>query len=191
MPSTLSNPRVFGVPGLKKRTRKAFGIRKKEKDNDSTWVPFIWCKFQHMICMSVASRDAAAAPESEWAVLGSVIYCLWHCFFSHEANSAEIIYKCENTAEFKWLLIEPLALWVFLEIDRKWLQLNLLQSVRVEFVSEWVPNWWYDFPNCEYLFYYFSSLNKWKSHICIVVLLRLSSSVNPHRGSPDRDGGVS
>lgn len=79
---THSNPRVFGVPGLKKRTRKAFGIRKKEKDNDSTWVPLIWCKFQHMICMSVASRDAAAAPESEWADLGSAIYCLWHCFFS-------------------------------------------------------------------------------------------------------------
>ena len=27
--------------GLKKRTRKAFGMRKKEKDNDSTWVAHV------------------------------------------------------------------------------------------------------------------------------------------------------
>ncbi|XP_035862783.1 SH3-containing GRB2-like protein 3-interacting protein 1 isoform X3 [Sander lucioperca] len=30
---------LFVLPGLKKRTRKAFGIRKKEKDNDSTGSP--------------------------------------------------------------------------------------------------------------------------------------------------------
>lgn len=75
----------------------------------------------------------------------------------------------------------------------KLLQLNLLMSVRREFVSEWVcgiDGVIFLFVNvCFTISAHLLSeqfILKWN-----LMLLCLPSSLNPHRGSPDRDGGVS
>ncbi|AWP10686.1 putative cAMP-specific 3'-5'-cyclic phosphodiesterase 4B [Scophthalmus maximus] len=59
------------MEGLKKRTRKAFGIRKKEKDNDSTGSP---------------DRDGGEPPEVE-SVLSSTLVLLSSCDVSQKKTN--------------------------------------------------------------------------------------------------------